>query len=276
MAAAFFDLDKTVIAKASMLAFGRSLYRAGLISRRTVLRAAYAQVIYLHLGASEERLAKLRESALKLTRGWERDRVRAVVEETLHEVVRPIVYAEALRLITEHREAGRPVVIVSASPEEIVEPLRQEVGADDIIATRPVVDADGRYTGEMGFYAYGTFKVEAMRAYAAERGIDLSQSYAYSDSYTDAPMLEAVGHPVAVNPDRVLLRMARAHDWPVLEFEKPVRVREPGAGPDHRHHGHEIAAAGTAAAGAMVAVLSWQLGRRSRRSISSRGASAPR
>jgi HAD superfamily hydrolase (TIGR01490 family) len=275
MAAAFFDLDKTVIAKASTLAFGRSLYRAGLISRRTVLRAAYAQAIYLHLGASEERLAKLRESALKLTRGWERDRVRAVVQETLHEVVRPIVYAEALRLITEHREAGRPVVIVSASPEEIVEPLRQEFGADDIIATRPVVDADGRYTGEMGFYAYGTFKVEAMQAYAAERGIDLAQSYAYSDSYTDAPMLEAVGHPVAVNPDRVLLRMAREHDWPVLEFQKPVRVREPGSGPDHGH-GPEIAAAGAAAAGAMVAVLSWQLGRRSRRLVSSRGASAPR
>ncbi len=224
--AAFFDLDKTVIARASMVAFGRPLYNGGLINRRTVLRALYGQLVYLHLGASEEKLERIREQVLRLTRGWEQARVAQIVEEALEQIVDPIIYAEAADLIDLHRAAGRSVVIVSASPAEIVVPLGRYLGADATIASKTHVDETGRYTGTMEFYAYGEFKAEAMRALAQVEGIDLSESYAYSDSYTDLPMLEAVGHPVAVNPDRVLARYAREHGYEITRFVQPVRLRD--------------------------------------------------
>jgi HAD superfamily hydrolase (TIGR01490 family) len=224
--AAFFDLDKTVIARASMAAFGRSFYHGGLVNRRTVLRALYGQLVYLHLGASEERLERIRESVLKLTRGWSHQRVSEIVAEALEQTVEPIIYAEAADLIEEHKDAGRLVVIVSASPQEIVAPLARYLGADRVIASRALVDEDGRYTGRMEFYAYGEFKAEAMQTMAVHEGIDLDESYAYTDSYTDLPMLEAVGHPVAVNPDRVLGRYAREHGYEVVRFSQPVRLRD--------------------------------------------------
>ena len=163
MRAAFFDLDKTVIAKASIPAFGRHLYRGGLINRRLVVRALVSQLIYVHLGASEQKLARVRESMLTLTKGWDRDRIAGIVREALEETVEPIIYAEALDLIEAHRAAGHRVYLVSASPDEIVEPLADHLGVDGAIASRPFVDEDGRYTGEMEFYAYGPFKAEAMR-----------------------------------------------------------------------------------------------------------------
>src|SRR5947209_739599 len=137
-----------------MVAFGRPFYRQGLISRRLVVRSRYAQLIYMHLGADEEKLAKMRDSVLRLTEGWERSRVAEIVRETLDEVVQPIVYGEALALIEEHQVAGRPVFVVSASPEEIVGPICEYLGVDDYIATRAELDEEGRYTGAMEFYAY--------------------------------------------------------------------------------------------------------------------------
>jgi len=252
--AAFFDLDKTVIAKASMVAFGGPLYREGLLSRRTILRALYAQLIYMHLGASEQKLARIRDSVLTLTRGWERQRVREIVRDTLEEVIQPIIHAEALELIAEHHGAGRRVLLVSASPQEIVEPLAAYLGVDGAIASRARTDAHGRYTGEMEFYAYGPYKAEAMRDLAAAQGIDLAGSYAYSDSYTDVPMLEVVGHPVVVNPDRVLARLARDRGWEVRQFVLPVPLRE---GEPVRRKGPIAALAGTAVAAAVTAGLVW-------------------
>jgi HAD superfamily hydrolase (TIGR01490 family) len=153
MEAAFFDLDKTVIAKASMMAFGGSFYREGLISRRSIVRAAYNHLLYLHIGVSEQRLAHLQESVLNLIRGWEQTNVRRIVAEALEEVIQPIIFSEAMDLIAEHREAGRRVFIVSASPEEIVAPLADFLGVDRSISSQARVDGHGRYTGEMGRYA---------------------------------------------------------------------------------------------------------------------------
>jgi HAD superfamily hydrolase (TIGR01490 family) len=226
MEAAFFDLDKTVIAKASIVAFGGRFYREGLISRRSLLRGLWAQLIYLHLGASEEKLARIRESTLTLTRGWEQRRVQSIVAETLAAVVEPIIYAEALDLIELHRAAGRRVYIISASPAEIVEPLGRFLGVDSVIASQARVDDDGRYTGEMDIYAYGPYKADLIRAAAAADGVDLDASFAYSDSYTDLPMLEVVGHPVVVNPDRVLAKVAREREWMVRQFVRPIRMRD--------------------------------------------------
>jgi HAD superfamily hydrolase (TIGR01490 family) len=224
--AAFFDLDKTVIARASMIAFGGPFQRAGLLSRRVLLRALWGQLVYLWIGADEKKLVKTRDAALKLTRGWEQQKVRSIVREAIDEVIEPIVFEEALELIRWHRSEGRLVAIVSASPEEVVEPLAEHLGADVDIGTRAKVDIDGRYSGELVRYAYGPAKAVAVRELAEERGIDLAASYAYSDSVTDLPMMELVGHPVAVNPDRPLLRVARERDWEVVRFVKPVRLRD--------------------------------------------------
>jgi HAD superfamily hydrolase (TIGR01490 family) len=255
MEAAFFDLDKTVIAKASMVAFGGHLYREGLISRTTILRALYSQLVYMHLGASEQKLARIRDSLLTLTRGWEQARIREIVRATLEETIEPIIYAEAMELIRQHQAEGRRVLLVSASPEEIVEPLGAYLGADATIASRARVDSEGRYTGEMDFYAYGPFKADAMRELAAQEGIDLDRSYAYSDSYTDVPMLEAVGHPVVVNPDRVLGRLARERGWEVRTFSRPVPLRRRVV--PTRGRGSLTAAAGTVLATTVAALVVW-------------------
>lgn len=224
--AAFFDLDKTVIARPSMVAFGGHLRRDGLVSRRLLLRALWAQLIYLTLGADENRLAKVRDAALLISKGWEQRRISALVRETLVEVVDPIVYDEALGLMRMHREAGRKVFIVSASPEEIVAPLAQYLGADEAIATRAVLDDEGRYTGAVELYCYGPEKARILEAVAVRDGIDLARSYAYSDSATDVPMLSAVGHAVAVNPDRELTRIARTSGWEIVYFTHRVPLRE--------------------------------------------------
>ena len=225
MEAAFFDLDKTVIAKASVVAFGTPFYKEGLISRRTILRALWGQLVYLHLGADEEKIARMRSSVLALTKGWDQARVQAIVEEALEATVEPIIYAEALELIDAHRAAGRLVVIVSASPEEIVLPLARYLGVHEAIASRALIDDEGRYSGRMELDAFGPAKATAMHELAARRGIDLGASWAYSDSATDIPMLEVVGHPVAVNPDRELGRAAAERGWEVRVFARPVRLR---------------------------------------------------
>jgi HAD superfamily hydrolase (TIGR01490 family) len=223
--AAFFDLDKTVIARASMVAFGGPFQRAGLLSRWVLLRALWGQLVYLWVGADEKKLTKTRDAALKLTKGWDQERVRAIVRETLDEVIEPIVFDEALDLIRKHREEGRIVAIVSAAPVEVVEPLADHLGATMAIGTEAKV-VDGRYSGELVRYAYGPAKADAISELAAARGIDLAASYAYSDSVTDLPMLELVGHPVAVNPDRPLLRVAEEREWEIVRFVKPVRLRD--------------------------------------------------
>jgi HAD superfamily hydrolase (TIGR01490 family) len=222
---AFFDLDKTVIAKASMAAFRRPLRRGGLLTRRLMVRVVVTHLIYLHLGADEERMARIRESALALTRGWDRDLVRRIVRDALLETIEPIIYREALELIQEHRTLGHRVYLVSASPEELVEPLAELLGADGAIASRAEVDEEGRYTGAMAFYAAGPGKAEAVEEVARRHHLDLGSSSAYSDSVTDLPMLEAVGHPVVVNPDRALAKVAKERGWPTATFTKPVRLR---------------------------------------------------
>jgi HAD superfamily hydrolase (TIGR01490 family) len=222
--AAFFDLDKTVIAKSSTLAFSKPFQAGGLISRRAVLRSAYAQFVYLVGGADHDQMEKLRQFMSQLCAGWEVATVREIVADTLHNIVDPLVYDEAVSLIEEHHLAGRDVVIVSASGVEVVEPIAEMLGADHVVATRMEIE-DGRYTGGIEYYAYAEEKARAVEDLAVRLGYDLATSYAYSDSVTDVPMLEAVGHPHAVNPDKELRRAALERGWPVLVFTKPVALR---------------------------------------------------
>ncbi|MET9377701.1 HAD family hydrolase [Streptomyces sp. NPDC003035] len=224
--AAFFDLDKTVIAKSSTLTFSKSFYQGGLINRRAVLRTAYIQFVYLVGGADHDQMERMREYLSALCKGWNVSQVKELVAETLHDLIDPLIYDEAASLIEEHHAAGRDVVIVSTSGAEVVEPIGEMLGADRVVATRMVVGDDGCFTGEVEYYAYGPTKAEAIRELAESEGYDLSRCYAYSDSATDVPMLETVGHPYAVNPDRTLRREALARDWPILAFEKPVRLKQ--------------------------------------------------
>ena len=163
---------------------------------------------------------------LAITKGWDRAQVRQIVRETMLADVEPIIYAEALELMETHRAAGHRVYLVSASPEEIVLPLADMLGVDGAICSRGEVDEQGRYTGQMAFYAYGRVQGGAIRELAERTGLDLGARSAYSDSATDLPMLEAVGHPVAVNPDRALAKVARERGWEIRNFTKPIRLRD--------------------------------------------------
>jgi HAD superfamily hydrolase (TIGR01490 family) len=248
--AAFFDLDKTIIAKSSVLAFGKPFYQGGLINRRAVLRSAYAQFVFALAGADEDQIERMRAYLTSMCQGWDVAQVRDIVSETLHEIIDPIVYDEAVELIGMHKAAGRDVVIVSSSGEEVVAPIGAMLGADHVVATKMVV-ADGKYTGEIELYAYGPEKAVAIRALADERGYDLANSYAYSDSATDVPMLEAVGHPFAVNADRALRKVAAENDWPTLTFSNavPLRERISGLKPEHPTITATAVGAGIAAGG---------------------------
>ena len=223
--AAFFDLDKTIVARSSPLALGRSFFKEGLINRSWLIKSLYAQLMFHLMGADEEKMQKMQTEAARMTDGWEAEKVRRVVNEVLEEVITPLIYAEALEIIHDHRAAGRLICIVSSSPEEIVEPMAALLGVDRFIASKPKI-VDGKYTGELEFYAYGDHKAVAIRQLAEDEDIDLDNSFAYSDSITDQPMLEVVGNPVAVNPDKELRRLAVEKDWQTETFRNPVSIRD--------------------------------------------------
>src|SRR3954465_6163658 len=165
--AAFFDLDKTVIAKSSAMAFSKPFQAGGLISRRAVLRSAYAQFVYVVGGADPDQIEKMRAFMSQLVAGRGAATGREIVADTLHNIVDPLVYDEAVSLIEEHKAAGRDVVIVSTSGREVGEPIGEMLGADHVVATQMSV-AEGRYTGEIVYYAYAVEKANAIRALAEE------------------------------------------------------------------------------------------------------------
>ena len=258
--AAFFDLDKTIIAKSSTLAFSRPFFRGGLINRRAVLRSAYAQFVFMLSGADADQMDRMRSHITALCAGWDVDQVRSIVEETLHDIVDPLVYKEATQLIAEHRDQGHDIVVVSASGDELVVPIGELVGAHHSVGSRAAV-VDGRYTGEMQFYCAGENKAGAARRLAEQHGYRLDQCYAYSDSIADLPLLSAVGHPTVVNPDRGLRKEAAARGWPILTFCDPVSLRSRIPTPS----GAAVAAAAVGLGAVAAAGVAWYGLRRRRR-----------
>ncbi|PYC77477.1 HAD-IB family hydrolase [Streptomyces tateyamensis] len=262
--AAFFDLDKTIIAKSSALAFSRPFYQGGLINRRTVLKSAYAQFVFLAGGADHDQMEKMREYLSAMTRGWNVQQVREIVAETLHGLIDPLIYEEAASLIEQHHAAGRDVVIVSSSGAEVVEPIGALLGADHVIATRLKIE-EGCYTGEIEYYAYAENKAAAIRELAAREGYELAESYAYSDSVTDLPLLEAVGRPSAVNPDRGLRREAVARDWPILIFDRPIELHR--RLPEFKAPSSTVLVAVAIGTACLTAGLVWHLSKRRRPAV---------
>jgi HAD superfamily hydrolase (TIGR01490 family) len=224
--AAFFDLDKTVIAKSSLVAFGPEFHARGLLHRRTLVWAVLSQMMFMRFGADDEKLDKIRQSVLQITKGWDHLVVKQLVADTINEVIEPLIYEEALDLIDYHLAQGDEVWLVSMSPAEIVEPFAELLGITGAISSRATLDAQGKFTGEMEFFAQGENKAVAIRELALRRDIDLIESFAYSDSETDIPMLESVGHAYAVNPDRQLAKVAHDNQWPLLSFTHAVRAHD--------------------------------------------------
>lgn len=240
--AAFFDLDRTLIAGSSVFALATAARRQKLMPTRELARDAVGAATFKLFGASKDGAAdRARARILGFTRGVRQDDLVALNEDVLPTLLGKI-RPEARRLVDLHRHTGRATYIVSAAPQEIVAPLALALGMTGGIGTRGEV-VDGVYTGELaGPFCYGPGKVEAIREIAAWDGLNLALCYAYSDSHSDLPMLNAVGHPVAVNPDKQLAQHARLHGWPIVIFSQRTKtvIRRSAAG---------LAATGVAAGG---------------------------
>ena len=244
--AAFFDLDRTLIAGSSAFTLALAARSTNMMPARELARDAVTAATFKFRGDHDRGKAdNARDRILGFVRGHRQDDLLALNEHALPTLLGKI-RPEARRLVDIHRHAGRATYIVSAAPQEIVEPLAISLGMSGGIGTQGEV-VDGVYTGELvGPFCYGEGKVDAMRELARFEGFDLHQCYAYSDSWSDLPMLSAVGHPVAVNPDSTLERHARAHGWPVVIFSQRTKnvIRRTAVGV-----GSAAMAAGTFAAG---------------------------
>jgi HAD superfamily hydrolase (TIGR01490 family) len=216
-AAAFFDLDRTLLRRSSALALAGPFRRHGLISRWQLAKAAAWQLLFVLRGASHEAVRRAAEDGLVVLRGFTPEELRELVADAMEPILRPLVYAEPLALVEQHRARGEPVYVVSATLQEIVEAIADDLGFDGALGTQCEI-VDGAYTGHALRALHAENKAACVRELAATNGFELSRCTAYSDSHTDLPFLEAVGHPVAVNPDRALRRIAAARGWPVLEF----------------------------------------------------------
>jgi HAD superfamily hydrolase (TIGR01490 family) len=219
-AAAFFDLDKTLMAGSSGMQFARVAARRRIVGRGQLARWAVEHLRYRLRGTTDERTAEVLRAARELIAGVPEKTIERMGPDVMAAIL-PRVYPQMLDEVYAHQDAGRATFIVSAAGNGVVESLAQVLGMEGGIGTRYEVGEKGEYTGRFeGPFVYGPGKVEAMQAFAAAHEIDLGASYAYSDSLSDLPMLRAVGNPVAVNPDPPLTEIAREEGWRVLRFER--------------------------------------------------------
>jgi HAD superfamily hydrolase (TIGR01490 family) len=272
--AAFFDLDMTILAVSSSLAFARPFYRHGLIGPGDVVRSAVAQFAFVTGDTTHMQIEQMRRYLSALVTGWDVEQVRSIVQDTYDDIIEPVVFAEARELIADHQAQGRDVIIISSSGHEIVDIIGQRLGVDRSVGTK-VDEVDGKYTGEITFFAYAQGKATAVHELAEEFGYDLASCFAYSDSHTDIPLLEAVGYPHAVNADSRLEQVARERGWPMLEFTKPdgvtsarqrlVELTGDLNTPDNRRNA--LAVGGAVGSAAAAAGIAWLASRR--RSVAS-------
>lgn len=212
--AAFFDLDRTLISRSSSLALAGIFRKRGLIGRRQVAQAALAQLVFVRFGAGQARVGQTADSGMSVLDGVSVDVVRDIAVEAWEPVLKPLVYREALDRAAEHTARGERVYIASAALQEVVEEVAARLGFAGAIASWAEV-RDGVYTGRLERRLSGPAKADALRELASAEDVELAASTAYSDSHSDVPFLEAVGKPVAVNPDRELRRIAGQRGWPV-------------------------------------------------------------
>jgi len=217
--AAFFDLDRTLMSGSSTVSFGRACYREGLYPLHRLVADVANGVVFKLFGASDETSAALRDRILGLVEGKDADVFSRMAPSVIEELL-PHIRPEAQALVDRHLDAGRDVYIVSASPVEIVGELARALDLSGGLGTQSEI-VDGVYTGRLAApFCYGEGKAEVIRKLAADRGYDLASCYSYSDSASDLPMMQLVGNPVAVNPDRPMMSVAHRRGWPVVEFNR--------------------------------------------------------
>ena len=223
--AAFFDLDKTLIPGSSLFLLARGMYARDYYRVRDLLRFGWRQMMFRVSGESDKGLEASRESTLEFVAGRPVRELEEMGREIAEERILPRVYEGITKVIDQHRSAGDLTYLCTASPQELAELVAESLEMTGALGTRAEVSPDGRYTGRLGPHGvlHGPAKADAVSALAETLDIDLNESYAYSDSINDLPLLELVGHPIAVNPDQDLKREARTRAWPVYE----LRTRRP-------------------------------------------------
>ena len=222
--AAFFDLDKTLLPGAALFPLAREMYRQRIFTARDIARLATDQLMYRLLGAeSEGKIGRARDASLEAIRGRQTSEMVELSRAVAQEELLPRLYPQVVELMSRHKLAGREVYICSSSPEDYLALLAEMLGIDGVVGTRAEV-VEGAYTGYLdGEMCHGPEKARRVGELASARVIDLSRSFAYSDSVNDLPFLEMAGHPVATNPDRALLAVARKRGWQVLDFRTARR-----------------------------------------------------
>ena len=218
-AAAFFDIDNTVLRGASGFFLARGLAKRDFLTTAEMASFAWMQAKFLLAGnESMEDFRKVTESALGIVKGQHVDEINAIADEVFEEYMVDKLWPGTLALAQSHLDIGQRVWLVSATPIEVAQVIADRLGLSGALGTRAQL-IDGRYTGKlMGLPMHGLAKAEAIRELAAAEGLDLKRCSAYSDSENDIPMLSLVGNPCAVNPDRVLRDHARTQGWQIRDF----------------------------------------------------------
>jgi HAD superfamily hydrolase (TIGR01490 family) len=220
LAAAFFDVDNTILRGSSSFLFGKSAFERKFFSRKDFWRFAWHQFVFIWKGENNTKLSALKDRALALVEGQLVSDLQILVDEVYDKHIKLKLWPETVRLAKEHIKQGREVWLVTAAPQELGDVIAHELGLTGAIGTK-VERKNGILTGKLvGKPIHGPQKRKAILALAKDRNLSLKRSYAYSDSQNDLPMLTAVGHPVAVNPDKILTRYAKAADWPIYDFKK--------------------------------------------------------
>lgn len=253
--AAFFDLDKTLVPGSSLFLLARGMYQRDYYRVRDMAGFAWNQVMFRLVGSEREQgIEQSKQAALEFVKGKHRDEFAALGNEIVEEQILPRVYPDIAQVIRQHVEAGHETYLVTAAPIELARVVADSLNMTGALATQSEFDDAGRYTGRLaGDILHGPEKAKAVQMLAQERGIDLAESHAYSDSTNDLPLLESVGHPHAVNPDHGLRRIARTRGWPIHELRarrRALLIGIPSA----------VVAAGLFAGG--VAVGAWLANRR--------------
>jgi HAD superfamily hydrolase (TIGR01490 family) len=218
--AAFFDVDKTLIPGSSLFLLARGAYSRDYYRVRDILRFGWRQLRFRTSGESDRDLETSRESALEFISGRSVEELRAMGQEIAEERILPRVYEGITKVIEHHRAAGDLTYLCTASPQELAEILAESLEMTGALGTKAELSDAGQYTGRLSGEGvlHGPAKAQAVASLAERKEIDLAESYAYSDSINDLPLLELVGHPVAVNPDAALKRAARERGWPAYEL----------------------------------------------------------
>jgi HAD superfamily hydrolase (TIGR01490 family) len=219
-AAAFFDVDNTILRGSSSFLFGKSAFERNFFSRKDFWRFAWHQFRFIWKGENNSKLAILQDRILTLAAGHRVADMEVLVDEVYEKHIKLRLWPETVRLAKDHISQGLEVWLVTAAPQELGDVIAKNLGLTGAIGTK-VERKDGFLTGRLdGKPIHGATKKVVIRELAKSRNLSLRKSFAYSDSHNDLPMLTLVGHPVAVNPDKILARYAKAADWPIFDFKK--------------------------------------------------------